>query len=105
MEDLRSHYQLPVWKSLGLLGIQIMNNYLVYENEVVYTRALFPPSAPVITRDSEYRLTIRCRYPLNDTLTFAAERKAVPAPAPYSGNGHGYLHFRSYDPMAKASLP
>ncbi|MGH0139585.1 UNVERIFIED_CONTAM: hypothetical protein FKN15_043064 [Acipenser sinensis] len=80
---------------------KIMNNYLVYENEVVYTRALFPPSAPVITRDSEYRLTIRCRYPLNDTLTFAAERKAVPAPAPYSGNGHGYLHFRSYDPMAK----
>ncbi|MGH0135415.1 UNVERIFIED_CONTAM: hypothetical protein FKN15_035523 [Acipenser sinensis] len=81
----------------------IMNNYLVYENEVMYTRALFPPSAPVITRDSEYRLTIRCRYPLNDTLTFAAERKAVPAPAPYSGNGHGYLHFRSYDPMAKAA--
>ncbi|MGH0130956.1 UNVERIFIED_CONTAM: hypothetical protein FKN15_067341 [Acipenser sinensis] len=80
---------------------KIMNNYLVYENEVMYTRALFPPSAPVITRDSEYRLTIRCRYPLNDTLTFAAERKAVPAPAPYSGNGHGYLHFRSYDPMAK----
>ncbi|XP_058853594.1 zona pellucida sperm-binding protein 2-like isoform X2 [Acipenser ruthenus] len=82
---------------------KIVNNYLVYENEVVYTRALFPPNAPVITRDSEYRLTIRCRYPLNDTLTLAAERKAVPAPAPYSGNGHGYLHLRSYDPMAKGN--
>ncbi|MGH0188848.1 UNVERIFIED_CONTAM: hypothetical protein FKN15_031597 [Acipenser sinensis] len=34
---------------------QIVGNYLIYENEVLYTRALFPPNAPVITRDSEYR--------------------------------------------------
>ncbi|MGH0172748.1 UNVERIFIED_CONTAM: hypothetical protein FKN15_063890, partial [Acipenser sinensis] len=34
---------------------KIVGNYLIYENEVVYTRALFPPNAPVITRDSEYR--------------------------------------------------
>ncbi|XP_041089835.1 zona pellucida sperm-binding protein 2-like isoform X2 [Polyodon spathula] len=80
---------------------KIVNNYLVYENEVVYARALFPPSAPVITRDSEYRLTIRCRYPLNDTLMLAAERMAVPSPAPFSGNGRGSLHFRSYDPVAR----
>ncbi|MGH0177843.1 UNVERIFIED_CONTAM: hypothetical protein FKN15_075887 [Acipenser sinensis] len=33
---------------------QIVGNYLIYENEVLYTRALFPPNAPVITRDSEY---------------------------------------------------
>ncbi|MGH0168103.1 UNVERIFIED_CONTAM: hypothetical protein FKN15_053837 [Acipenser sinensis] len=92
---------------------QIVGNYLIYENEVLYTRALFPPNAPVITRDSEYRrespgsqgtvvmLTIRCRYPLNDTLTLAAERKAVPAPAPYSVQGLGSLYFRSYDPMSR----
>ncbi|MGH0176485.1 UNVERIFIED_CONTAM: hypothetical protein FKN15_072916 [Acipenser sinensis] len=80
---------------------QIVGNYLIYENEVLYTRALFPPSAPVITRDSEYRLTIRCRYPLNDTLTLAAERKAVPAPAPYSVKGLGSLYFWSYDPMSR----
>ncbi|MGH0140237.1 UNVERIFIED_CONTAM: hypothetical protein FKN15_070898 [Acipenser sinensis] len=86
---------------------QIVGNYLIYENEVLYTRALFPPNAPVITRDSEYRrkLTIRCRYPLNDTLTLAAERKAVPAPAPYSVQGLGSLHFRSYDPMSRAKSP
>ncbi|MGH0191292.1 UNVERIFIED_CONTAM: hypothetical protein FKN15_059341 [Acipenser sinensis] len=82
---------------------QIVGNYLIYENEVLYTRALFPPSAPVITRDSEYRLTIRCRYPLNDTLTLAAERKAVPAPAPYSVQGLGSLYFRSYDPMSRGT--
>nr|AQU42893.1 zona pellucida AX [Acipenser ruthenus] len=63
---------------------KIVENYLIYENEVVYTRALFPANAPVITRDSEYRLTIRCRYPLNDTMKLLAERKAVPAP--YSGS-------------------
>ncbi|XP_058870593.1 uncharacterized protein LOC117404826 [Acipenser ruthenus] len=84
---------------------QIVGNYLIYENEVLYTRALFPPNAPVITRDSEYRLTIRCRYPLNDTLTLAAERKAVPAPAPYSVRGLGSLHVRSYDPMSRAKSP
>ncbi|MGH0143039.1 UNVERIFIED_CONTAM: hypothetical protein FKN15_077388, partial [Acipenser sinensis] len=33
---------------------KIVENYLIYENEVVYTRALFPANAPVITRDSEY---------------------------------------------------
>ncbi|MGH0147606.1 UNVERIFIED_CONTAM: hypothetical protein FKN15_031619 [Acipenser sinensis] len=88
---------------------RIVGNYLIYENEVLYTRALFPPNAPVITRDSEYRgaqegvswLTIRCRYPLNDTLTLAAERKVVPAPAPYSVQGLGSLYFRSYDPMSR----
>ncbi|MGH0173332.1 UNVERIFIED_CONTAM: hypothetical protein FKN15_065030, partial [Acipenser sinensis] len=82
---------------------QIVGNYLIYENEVLYTRALFPTNAPVITRDFEYRLTIRCRYPLNDTLTLAAERKAVPAPAPYSVQGLGSLHFRSYDPMSRGT--
>ncbi|XP_058870560.1 uncharacterized protein LOC117970970 isoform X1 [Acipenser ruthenus] len=73
---------------------KIVGNYLIYENEVVYTRALFPPNAPVITRDSEYRLTIRCRYPLNDTVKLLAERKAVPAP--YSGKGLGSLEFNPY---------
>ncbi|MGH0183991.1 UNVERIFIED_CONTAM: hypothetical protein FKN15_013510 [Acipenser sinensis] len=73
---------LPAWccGSRQWSFIQIVGNYLIYENEVLYTRALFPPNAPVITRDSEYRLTIRCRYPLNDTLTLAAERKAAKNP-------------------------
>ncbi|MGH0179038.1 UNVERIFIED_CONTAM: hypothetical protein FKN15_000574 [Acipenser sinensis] len=96
---------LPAWccGSRQWSFIQIVGNYLIYENEVLYTRALFPPNAPVITRDSEYRLTIRCRYPLNDTRTLAAERKAVPAPAPYSVQGLGSLYFRSYDPMSRGT--
>ncbi|XP_058876552.1 uncharacterized protein LOC117394599 [Acipenser ruthenus] len=73
---------------------KIVENYLIYENEVVYTRALFPANAPVITRDSEYRLTIRCRYPLNDTMKLLAERKAVPAP--YSKKSLGSLEFYPY---------
>ncbi|XP_041096135.1 uncharacterized protein LOC121307885 [Polyodon spathula] len=82
---------------------QIVGNYLIYENEVVYTRALFPPNAPVITRDSEYRLTVRCRYPLNDTLELVAERKA--APAPYSVKGLGSLQFHPYSQGDRGSRP
>ncbi|XP_041099632.1 zona pellucida sperm-binding protein 2-like, partial [Polyodon spathula] len=81
----------------------IVGNYLIYENEVVYTRALFPPNAPVITRDSEYRLTVRCRYPLNDTLELVAERKA--APAPYSVKGLGSLQFYPYSQGDGGSRP
>ncbi|MGH0184462.1 UNVERIFIED_CONTAM: hypothetical protein FKN15_015003 [Acipenser sinensis] len=78
---------------------KVVGNYLIYENEVVYTRALFPPNAPVITRDSEYRLTIRCRYFLNDTVKLLAERKAVPVP--YSGKeGLGSLEFNPYSRTA-----
>ncbi|MGH0184461.1 UNVERIFIED_CONTAM: hypothetical protein FKN15_015002 [Acipenser sinensis] len=82
---------------------KIVGNYLIYENEVVYTRALFPPNAPVITRDSEYRLTIRCRYFLNDTVKLLAERKAVPVP--YSGKeGLGSLEFNPYSQGSGGSL-
>ncbi|MGH0163016.1 UNVERIFIED_CONTAM: hypothetical protein FKN15_044158 [Acipenser sinensis] len=82
---------------------KVVGNYLIYENEVVYTRALFPPNAPVITRDSEYRLTIRCRYFLNDTVKLLAERKAVPVP--YSGKeGLGSLEFNPYSQGSGGSL-
>ncbi|MGH0184804.1 UNVERIFIED_CONTAM: hypothetical protein FKN15_015967 [Acipenser sinensis] len=93
--------EVPVF-SVGCI-CEIVGNYLIYENEVVYTRALFPPNAPVITRDSEYRLTIRCRYFLNDTVKLLAERKAVPVP--YSGKeGLGSLEFNPYSQGSGGSL-
>ncbi|XP_053115342.1 uncharacterized protein LOC128329009 [Hemicordylus capensis] len=49
-------------------------NYLVYENEVTFGREMIPEANPVITRDSHYRLTLRCRYPLNETLRVWAQR-------------------------------
>ncbi|XP_028654187.1 zona pellucida protein AX 4 [Erpetoichthys calabaricus] len=57
--------------------VKIKNGYLIYENEVIYNRELFPVNFPVITRDSDYRLTVRCLYPINDTLKIYA--KGVPA--------------------------
>ncbi|XP_067840455.1 uncharacterized protein [Heptranchias perlo] len=46
----------------------IKGNYLIYENEVSYPRELIPVDFPVITRDPDYRLTVSCRYKINNTL-------------------------------------
>ncbi|XP_041088078.1 uncharacterized protein LOC121302290 [Polyodon spathula] len=73
---------------------KIDNNYLVYENEVIYSQELFPANAPIITRDSEYRLTIRCRYPVSDSRKIFAERKLVPPPGSFSAKGQGTLQFQ-----------
>ncbi|XP_058864651.1 uncharacterized protein LOC117397773 isoform X2 [Acipenser ruthenus] len=74
---------------------KIDNNYLVYENEVIYSRELFPANAPVITRDSEYRLTIRCRYPVSDSRKIFVERKLVPGPGSFTAKGEGTLQLKS----------
>ncbi|XP_076145863.1 uncharacterized protein LOC143128069 [Alosa pseudoharengus] len=42
-------------------------DYLVYENQVIYTYDLQPTDEPVIHRHSPYRLTIQCRFPANHT--------------------------------------
>ncbi|XP_060540382.1 uncharacterized protein LOC117679697 isoform X1 [Pantherophis guttatus] len=49
-------------------------NYLVYENEVIFEREMIPEEKPVITRDPQYRLTLRCRYRLDETLRVWAQR-------------------------------
>ncbi|XP_066486649.1 uncharacterized protein [Tiliqua scincoides] len=49
-------------------------NYLVYENEVIFRREVISQANPVITRDPQYRLTLSCRYPLNETLRVWAKR-------------------------------
>ncbi|XP_031440927.1 uncharacterized protein LOC105907133 isoform X2 [Clupea harengus] len=37
-------------------------NYVTYENEVVLLQELSPARQPIITRDSDFRLTVRCHY-------------------------------------------
>ncbi|XP_072255432.1 uncharacterized protein [Pyxicephalus adspersus] len=53
------------------------SDYLVYENEVIYDRAVLFPDEPIISRDSTYRMTLRCRYPVKDTLMLAAQNKSA----------------------------
>nr|XP_015196192.1 PREDICTED: uncharacterized protein LOC107076608 [Lepisosteus oculatus] len=68
--------------SVTTCGTRFMvdDHYLMYENEVVFNGVFLPESAPVITRDSEYRLTVRCYYPVNDTQMLALDWVPVPAP-------------------------
>ncbi|XP_069744202.1 zona pellucida protein AX 1 [Narcine bancroftii] len=60
-------------------------NYLIYENEVSYPRALIPINFPVITRNPDYRLTVFCRYEINDTLSVGVA-KTFQKVALYLGN-------------------
>ncbi|KAM9121105.1 zona pellucida sperm-binding protein 2-like [Pangshura tecta] len=49
--------------------------YLVYENEVTFVPEDVPATSPIITRDSWYRLTLRCRYPLTEMLWVSAQQQ------------------------------
>ncbi|XP_072833095.2 uncharacterized protein LOC110087657 [Pogona vitticeps] len=74
-------------------------DYMVYENEVFFRREMVPEANPVITRDSQYRLTLRCRYPLNETLRVWARRLLGErgTPAPYALGLGAYQQKRSID--------
>ncbi|KAL2082310.1 hypothetical protein ACEWY4_022128 [Coilia grayii] len=52
--------------SLNSCGTKFMvgDSYVVYENEIVSAKQYIPKSNPVITRDSKFRLTVQCFYPL-----------------------------------------
>ncbi|XP_060137315.1 uncharacterized protein LOC118095093 [Zootoca vivipara] len=72
-------------------------SYLVYENEVTFRRELIPEASPVITRDSQYRLTLRCRYPLNEVLRVWARQLqgGQGTPRPYALEAKAYQRKRS----------
>ncbi|XP_029436628.1 uncharacterized protein LOC115078115 [Rhinatrema bivittatum] len=50
------------------------SNYLVYENDVNFDPEMIPVPAPIISRDSEYKLTIQCRYPLHEVASVWLQR-------------------------------
>ncbi|XP_077117751.1 uncharacterized protein LOC143774247 [Ranitomeya variabilis] len=50
-------------------------DYLVYENEVTFDRQVLFPEQPIISRDSSYRMTLRCRYPIRDNLWISGQHR------------------------------
>ncbi|XP_067879609.1 uncharacterized protein [Heterodontus francisci] len=64
--------------SCGTIG-RFMKDFIIYENEISYPIEKIPLDHPIITRDPEYRLTILCRYPVNDTLSIRARFGHLPA--------------------------
>ncbi|XP_066445644.1 uncharacterized protein, partial [Eleutherodactylus coqui] len=55
---------------------QFDSDYLIYENEVTFDRQVLFPQQPIISRDSSYRLTVRCRYPIRDTLWLSGQYRS-----------------------------
>ncbi|XP_069618641.1 uncharacterized protein [Ranitomeya imitator] len=54
---------------------QFDGDYLVYENEVTFDRQVLFPEQPIISRDSSYRMTLRCRYPIRDNLWISGQHR------------------------------
>ncbi|XP_060111578.1 uncharacterized protein LOC132583875 [Heteronotia binoei] len=83
-DESRALFSFPVF-TCGTTQ-RFEDNYLVFENEVISKRRLIPESNPAITRDSQYRLTLRCRYPLNETLRVWAQQLqgGLVMPMPYT---------------------
>ncbi|XP_048105895.1 uncharacterized protein LOC125298956 isoform X1 [Alosa alosa] len=52
--------------ALNTCGTKSMvgDSYLVYENEIISAKQYIPKDNPIITRDSKFRLTVQCFYPL-----------------------------------------
>ncbi|XP_069471029.1 uncharacterized protein [Ambystoma mexicanum] len=51
--------------------------HVITDNEIIFRREEVPVGAPSISRDSEHKLTIRCRYATQQTKTIWA-KKSVP---------------------------
>ncbi|XP_061091890.1 uncharacterized protein LOC133124588 [Conger conger] len=81
----------------ALFTFHVNGNYLTYGNEVVFNRAIIPAHQPVITRDSEFRLTVNCIYQINDTVRLHTDRKFLEEPQ-VSGVGSVTETKRHFDP-------
>lgn len=53
--------------------IQENSKYITYENEIRLFRDFSPGRRPIITRDSDFRLTVRCYYKATTTTTITLQ--------------------------------
>ncbi|XP_074416275.1 LOW QUALITY PROTEIN: uncharacterized protein LOC107738014 [Sinocyclocheilus rhinocerous] len=54
---------------------QIDQQYVIYENEIIFHDLYSTDSRQVITRDAAYRMTIRCIYPIRGVESSFVDRK------------------------------
>ncbi|XP_061785881.1 uncharacterized protein [Nerophis lumbriciformis] len=50
------------------------DSFVVYENEILHDRQLFADGRTFISRDSQFKLTVRCFYPLSGIDRLTADR-------------------------------
>ncbi|XP_056598711.1 zona pellucida protein AX 4 [Triplophysa dalaica] len=55
--------------------VQIDQQYVTYENEIIFHMLYSTDSKPVITRDAAYRMTVRCIYPVHGTESLFVDQK------------------------------
>ncbi|KAK7171029.1 hypothetical protein R3I94_001054 [Phoxinus phoxinus] len=54
---------------------QVDQQYVTYENEIIFHELYSTDSKPVITRDAAYRITVRCIYPVHGIESLYVDRK------------------------------
>uniref|UniRef100_A0A8C5M751 ZP domain-containing protein n=1 Tax=Leptobrachium leishanense TaxID=445787 RepID=A0A8C5M751_9ANUR len=74
-DDTRALFFFSVF-SCGTTS-QFDSDFLVYENEVTFEREVLLKNQPIISRDSTYRLTLRCRYPIRDSQRLYGKSKGL----------------------------
>ncbi|XP_077409709.1 uncharacterized protein LOC144039865 [Vanacampus margaritifer] len=52
----------------------MVGDYMVYENEILHDRQLIADGPNFISRDSQFKLTVRCFYPLSGINRLTADR-------------------------------
>nr|XP_020636912.1 zona pellucida sperm-binding protein 4-like [Pogona vitticeps] len=71
-----------------------MGSQRVYENELLADREVMISQSGSITRDSEFRLTVRCSYSAEDSLPLGVQVAALPPPAAIAQRGPLTLEMR-----------
>uniref|UniRef100_A0A452HTH4 Zona pellucida sperm-binding protein 4 n=1 Tax=Gopherus agassizii TaxID=38772 RepID=A0A452HTH4_9SAUR len=74
--------------------VQVKEDQRVYENELVADRQVLTSRFGSITRDSTFRLTIRCSYSAEDFLPLNIVVSTLPPPPPAVGQGPLALEMR-----------
>ncbi|EMP24132.1 Zona pellucida sperm-binding protein 4 [Chelonia mydas] len=74
--------------------VQASGDQRVYENELVADRKVLTSHSGSITRDSTFRLTIRCSYSAEDFLPVNVIVSTLPPPLPAVGQGPLALEMR-----------